>query len=153
MRPQVPWPWAAARRAPAAGPWRCVLLVLHPDDAGIPLAGLEVACRLVPPGGVLHALAPVCLPLAVALEAPAGEETVPAADLLEQVERLAGERGVAVQAALARGRAVRSMVREAIGRTGADLVVLEGGVERLALLAQEPLPAQTVLVPRRREGI
>jgi|GEM_PF-4085053 len=138
------------RRRPLRGtepPWKTVLLVADPELGGVPLQALHVATRLVGPGGVLHVLAPVRLPLAVPLEAPAGEETERAAALLDQVERVAGSSGVAVLSHLRRGRAVRSMLREAVRKVGADAVIVQCPPHQWSELAAEIAPAQAVVVP------
>jgi nucleotide-binding universal stress UspA family protein len=128
------------------------MLLLDAEAAVLSVEAVDVACRLVPPGGVLHVLAAVRLPLAVALDAPPGEETARMAALLAQVERLAGRRGVAVRAHLRRGRHVRAMLRTAVLQYGPDVVVCFGTLARLADLAVETGAATPVLVPLRGEG-
>ncbi len=144
--------WTALARAVgrgAAGPgrWRGPLLLVDPDGAHPPLAALDIACRLVPLGGILHVVAPVRLPLSVPLEAPPGEETERAAAALHQIERLAGQAGVAVSGHLCRGRTVRVMLHQIVGEVGADVVVIQAAPERLLALAEEVGPAQAVLLP------
>lgn len=139
--------WRRRPRTPGAAPWKRVLLLADPEQGAVPLQALRVATRLVGSGGVLHVLAPVRLPLAVPLEAPAGEETDRAASLLDQVERVAGEAGVAVQSHLRRGRAVRSMLRDTVRHLGADAVVLPCPPQQWHELSAEIAPAQAILVP------
>ncbi len=128
-------------------PWKTVLLLADPELGAVPLQALHVATRLVGAGGVLHVLAPVRLPLAVPLEAPAGEETERAADLLDQVERVAGAAGVSVRSHLHRGRAVRAMLREAVRSVRADAVIVQCTPAQWSELAAEITPAQAVVVP------
>ncbi len=136
-------------------PWRLPLLVLEVEVEGAapPLPAAVVAravaatCLLVPPGGALHVLGAVRVPLSVPLEAPPGEETEHMAALLQQVERLAGRSGVTVYSHLHRGRNVRTMLRETLGGLRADAVVLCGTLSRLAELMEAVGPAQAVLLP------
>lgn len=134
-------------------PWRLPLLVLEVEGAAPPLPAAVVAravaatCLLVPPGGALHVLGAVRVPLSVPLEAPPGEETERMAALLQQVERLAGRSGVTVYSHLHRGRNVRTMLRETLGGLRADAVVLCGTLSRLAELMEAVGPAQAVLLP------
>ncbi len=139
-------------RAPAprgACPWRRPLLLVDGDAAHPPLAALAVACRLLPPGQPLPVLAPVRLPLSVPLDAPPGEETERVAGLLSRVERAAGDRGVVVRGHLCRGRTVRAVLRQKVEEIGADVVVLQGSMARLAELVPEVGGAQPLLVPER----
>ncbi len=136
-----------ARFAPSRR--RQPLLLLDAEAEGLSPEAVDVACRLVPRGGVLHVLAAVRLPLAVALEAPPGEETARMVALLKQVERLAGQRGVAVRGHVRRGRHVRAMLHAALVQYAPDVVVCFGTLPRLADLAAETGEATAVLVPQR----
>jgi len=122
------------------------LLLLDPEGGRLPELGLEIAAALLPRGGLLHVLVPVRLPLAVALEAPPGEETAAAAALLARLERLAGERGVRVRGHLCRGRTLRALLQETLRQVGADVVVLQGPAEPL-LAAVADLGVQPILLP------
>ncbi len=140
------------RRAPGprgAPLWRRPLLLVDGDAGHPPLEALAVACRLLSAGQPLPVLAPVRLPLSVPLDAPPGEEMERAAELLARVEREAGDRGVVVRGYLCRGRTVRAVLRQKVEETGADVVVLQGSMERLAELVPEVGDAQPLLVPER----
>ncbi len=161
------WPWFAAVGLAIAGyllgtwrrygrdpghavPWRTVLLVVDPELGTVPLPAVRVALRLVGRGGLLHVLTPVRVPLAMPLEAPAGEDTERATVLLDQVERLAGEEGVAVRGHLRRGRTLRTMLAEVATLVQADAVVLPLRAEqpeRSLELAGLVAPAQAIIVP------
>ena len=150
-RLRLPAWFSLPRRAPEhgphpPGPWRQALLLLDPE-CGVPWAGLEVAFRLVSPGGVLHALVAVYLPRGIRPRPAAGPDARRAAELLEQVERLAAERGIAVVAHLRRGASPAAILREVAGQIGADVVVLAGRPELVSALARGRLRAQTVVVP------
>ena len=138
-----------AQGSRGALPWRRPLLLVDGDAGHAPLAALAVACRLLAAGQPLPVLAPVRLPLSVPLDAPPGEEMERAAELLAAVERVAGDSGVVVRGHLCRGRTVRAVLRQKVEETGADVVVLQGSMERLAELVPEVGGAQPLLVPER----
>lgn len=141
--------WRPAPRLPAS-PWKRVLLLADPEQGPLPLPALVVATRLVGPRAVLDVLAPIRVPLAVSLEAPAGEETERATALLDELERAAGQVGVSVRTHLLRGRSVGGMLREVVGRVGAEAVVMAGTPEQWRECVAEIAPAQAVLVPAQR---
>lgn len=142
--------WHPRRRTSAAVSWKAVLLVLDPEAETLPQGAVRLALRLVTPGAHLHVLAPVRVPLAMSLEAPAGEDTERATVLLERAERLAGLAGVPVRGHLRRGRTLRAMLVEVVTLVGADAVVLPCRIDHLdpiRELASTVAPAQAILVP------
>ena len=161
------WPWIAAavlaiagyllgtwrqhgRDAQHTAPWRTVLLVADPEPGTVPVGALRVALRLVGRGGMLHVLTPVKVPLAMPLEAPAGEDTERATVILDQLERLAGQAGVTVQGHLRRGRTLRQMLTEVAPMVHPDAVVLPlrpGHADMSLELAGHVAPAQAIIVP------
>lgn len=140
------WRWPRTTGRSGTG-WRRPLLLLDADVQVVPTAALDVACALVPPAGALIVIGAVRLPLTMPLEAPPGEETASVADLLQQVERQAGWRGVRVDGHLRRGRHVRAILQAALAQYAVDVVVLHGTLARMTTLATAAGSVQTVLVP------